>query len=300
MLAVLALSVCGTAAAAGPAAAPTPKAQAAALTTADFPDGANLVSQNTARSTFLPHLAASSFATSSFTNVAFHGTDLIALISAVEVTKSTAQAAAAVAAIAAEVRSTVQRQKLVDIFKQGLANGGLPRDAHTTVLRHRTIHTGDLTVDLDFAIAERGATVDIGVLYIQDGPVVESVVYVAAAPGLDAGGSFALAKAAVARIAAATAPPPKNTVAPAIGGSLQLGQILTAQPGTWTGPQITYAYQWFRCNAAGAACVAIAGSSQQNYTVSTADEGSTLAISVVATNTAGQTIAMSKSTSVIP
>ena len=137
-------------------------------------------------------------------------------------------------------------------------------------------------------------------IFIQDGPAVETLVDVASAPGLRAGGSVSLAKLALARITAASAPPPANTAVPTIAGSIQLGQILQAQPGNWTGAQLSYAYQWFRCNAAGGACVAIAGSLQQTYTVSTADEGTTLAISVVTTNPAGTTIAMSKPTALVP
>jgi hypothetical protein len=299
MLAVLSLSLCATAAAAGPAPA-APIARAATLTAADFPDGATAIAQNATKSSFLPRLASSSASTSSFTNVTYGGTQLVALISAVEVAESTAAAAAAIAAIAAEVRSTAGRQRLVDVFKEGLANGGVTQGARTTVIRHRAIHVGDLTVDLDFAVADRGSTIDIGVMFIQDGPAVESLVYVASAPGLRAGGSFSLAKLAVARINDASETPPKDTGVPTIAGSLQLGQILNAQPGTWTGSKLSYAYQWFRCNAAGGACVAIAGSSQQTYTVSTADEGATLAISVVATNPSGTTIAMSQSTALIP
>ena len=155
MLAVLALSLCATAAAAGPAPSP-PAAEAATLTSADFPDGAAVSGENASRSSFLPELATSSAYARSFTNVAYHGVRLVAIISAVEVARSTARAAAAIAAIASEVRSSAGRQRLVDIFKQSLANGGVGSGARTSVIRHRTIAVGDLTVDLDIAIEEQG------------------------------------------------------------------------------------------------------------------------------------------------
>ena len=48
---------------------------------------------------------------------------------------------------------------------------------------------------------------------------------------------------------------PVNTVRPTISGTAQVGQSLTAGPGSWTGTQpITFAYQWQRCDAGGAAC----------------------------------------------
>jgi len=48
--------------------------------------------------------------------------------------------------------------------------------------------------------------------------------------------------------------PPANTTPPAVSGSAQSGQALTASPGSWSGSPTSYAYQWQRCDSAGAAC----------------------------------------------
>jgi len=57
----------------------------------------------------------------------------------------------------------------------------------------------------------------------------------------------------VARFAGGAAvEPPANLTAPAISGTAQLGQTLSASPGTWTGTQpITFAYQWQQCTTGG-------------------------------------------------
>ena len=50
--------------------------------------------------------------------------------------------------------------------------------------------------------------------------------------------------------------PPLATAAPSISGTARDSQTLSADPGVWQGSTpITYAYQWRRCDAAGANCI---------------------------------------------
>ena len=91
-----------------------------------------------------------------------------------------------------------------------------------------------------------------------------------------------------------------NTVAPAApSGTARDGSTLTASPGTWSGvTPIDFAYNWLRCNSAGASCVSI-GASDLTYTLVSADVGSTIRVAVTATNTDGSTSALSAATAVI-
>ena len=117
------------------------------------------------------------------------------------------------------------------------------------------------------------------------------------ATNTDGSGSAGSAQTAV--VAAAPAPP-VNGSPPSISGTAQAGQVLTAAPGSWTGTQpISYGYQWRRCDSAGANCVDIVGATAQTYTLASADVGSTVRVSVSATNTAGSGSAGSAQTAVV-
>lgn len=100
---------------------------------------------------------------------------------------------------------------------------------------------------------------------------------------------------AVSNTTAAVIGVPVNTVIPAISGTAEVGQTLTASTGTWTGGgSITYAYQW---KSAGSNV----GSNQNTYVVQSSDVGNTITVTVTATNAAGTgTPAVSNATSAVP
>ncbi len=125
----------------------------------------------------------------------------------------------------------------------------------------------------------------------------------------DVGSTIVVAVTASNSAGSATAPsaptvvvvgsPPANAAPPAISGSAQQGQTLTASPGNWSGTQpISYAYQWQRCDTNGANC-ANAGSASSTYTLTSADVGSTIVVAVTASNSAGSGTAVSTATAVV-
>jgi hypothetical protein len=94
--------------------------------------------------------------------------------------------------------------------------------------------------------------------------------------------------------------PPTNTALPTISGTAQEGRTLSAAPGSWSGTQpIGYAYQWRRCDSAGANCADIATASASTYNVSSSDVGSTLRVLVTASNSAGSSSVASAQTAVV-
>jgi hypothetical protein len=93
--------------------------------------------------------------------------------------------------------------------------------------------------------------------------------------------------------------PPLDVTLPSIGGQAQVGSLLTAASGTWTGKSLRYAYQWLRCDSSGASCRAVTGASARTYGVSAADLGATVRVIVTASNRNGSTAATSPSTAVV-
>jgi hypothetical protein len=75
---------------------------------------------------------------------------------------------------------------------------------------------------------------------------------------------------------------------------------LTAARGSWSGTQpISYAYQWRRCDQTGAACADIFAATAPNYTLTATDVGSTVAVTVTATNGGGSASASSFRTTAV-
>ena len=92
---------------------------------------------------------------------------------------------------------------------------------------------------------------------------------------------------------------PVNTALPAISGTTSLNSVLSASTGTWSNSPTGYAYQWLRCDTAGANCAAIAGATAVNYTLVSADQGFTIRLVVTATNVIGSTAATSAQTTIV-
>jgi hypothetical protein len=99
---------------------------------------------------------------------------------------------------------------------------------------------------------------------------------------------------------AVVAGPPVNTAMPFPRGAMVVGQVVTAEPGTWTGRQpISYSYRWLRCNSAGGECASIAGGTSRNYRVSSSDVGRKLRFNVTARNSLGSATAISTEGAVV-
>ena len=88
--------------------------------------------------------------------------------------------------------------------------------------------------------------------------------------------------------AAALPPPPVNTKAPKISGTVLAGKTLSCSKGSWSHDPTSYKYQWYDDGSP------IAGATGATYKVTTLEEGTTLTCSVTAANPGGAGFALSQ------
>jgi len=110
---------------------------------------------------------------------------------------------------------------------------------------------------------------------------------------------FAVASSAGARdVRHAVAP--TNSAPPTISGTTQVGQVLTASTGTWSGTNpITFKYQWKQCDGSGGNCKNQSNGGKSTFTLVGPNAGNTIRVEVTATNGDGASAATSNATAVI-
>lgn len=108
-----------------------------------------------------------------------------------------------------------------------------------------------------------------------------------------------------AQVGARSSVGPTNLEDPTISGPAVVGGTLTTSKGVWSSPGNTYKFQWLRCKAepagdsSAATCSPIAGATDFEYVVVSADLGKRLRARVLASNKGGTTQATSAPTSVV-
>jgi hypothetical protein len=91
--------------------------------------------------------------------------------------------------------------------------------------------------------------------------------------------------------------PPDNSSLPTISGDASVGSDLTANPGTWNGSApFSFQYQWLICGSKGEACGNIAGATKKTFTIRDGDQGNTIRVKVIASNSDGSGNATSDAT----
>jgi GH25 family lysozyme M1 (1,4-beta-N-acetylmuramidase) len=90
---------------------------------------------------------------------------------------------------------------------------------------------------------------------------------------------------------------PVASVPPTVVGTVKVGMLLVAVPGTWSGGKpIAFTYQWQQCDAAGGNCTPISGATSDTYKPTTADSGHALTVTVTSQSSSGGAAAASAPT----
>ena len=101
-------------------------------------------------------------------------------------------------------------------------------------------------------------------------------------------------------VVASTGSAPADISPPTIAGTPSQGQTLTASSGAWNGvPAPAFSYQWSDCDQSGQNCAAISGATGTTYALGRTDVGSTLEVTVTATNSGGASQANSAPTATV-
>jgi hypothetical protein len=94
--------------------------------------------------------------------------------------------------------------------------------------------------------------------------------------------------------------PPANIIQPSLAGVAQVGQVVSASSGDWSGTSpLTIGIEWLRCDAAGGACVVIEGAGSTTRQLGLEDVGMTIRTRVTAVNPGGSATATSVASAVI-
>ena len=160
----------------------------------------------------------------------------------------------------------------------------------------RSVHVGDSSVELPLAVQLPTRRIYESLVYMQRDRVVSVIVSASVRPTV-AADSKRLASAAGVHVDAALAP--ALVAKPAVHGLPQVGEILTASPGTWSDATAKFTYQWQRCDPSGTSCSDISAAAGASYTAAPADAGSTIRVEVSAGNRFGTTKGDSAVTGVV-
>jgi len=249
-------------------------ARAVTLQASDMP-GAKITSQGAVKEAGYPSAYQRSFS--------YKAPNGRAGVVVVQTESAVAASAAQAAADEAKAKKGFGTKSVRTAFVKYIAASLRVKQSAVKIGAIRTPRVGDHAFELPLNITVKGGRVYVSLLYMQLDRVFSQFLTVAIKPIASSDTAYATAVAAHV----GTALTPAVSSAPSISGTAQQGQTLTAAPGTWNDAAATPAYQWQKCDAAGANCADIAGQTGQTYVVQPTDGGATLRVNVTATNRFG-------------
>jgi hypothetical protein len=148
----------------------------------------------------------------------------------------------------------------------------------------RMPEVGDAAFEQPFSLPIKGVRVYQDIVYVQLDRVVAKLYLAGIRPVTQ---SAAMKYASIIAGHVTTVLTPVAVAPPAVTGTAQQGQTLTASTGTWSNDDVVFAYQWQQCDATGTTCTDIAGATTATYVVAPTDVGFALRVVVTGTNRFG-------------
>lgn len=175
---------------------------------------------------------------------------------------------------------------------------GSAKNVKTKAIKPRALGIGDSSMEIGFvATMPAQGTMNFSIELLRiDRILVQNIA-------LGAGKTVAVADAkALTGLVAGHAKSvlgPVSLTPPTVTGTAQVGQTLTATPGTWNSAALTFGYQWQDCDATGTTCTPIAGATASTYVLQPTDANQTVRVVVTGTNPYGAASANSAVTAVV-
>jgi hypothetical protein len=226
------------------------------------------------------------------------GARLLAAANAVSLYASGPAAQADVAAIRRALRNRRERAAFARAFANGFMQGSGMRATNVTSSRPVSLGIGVDSLRIGIAFRTRVGRIHAVLAVVRVDRAV-AIVLLAAQPGRTVPAGEVVRLGRIQRDRFRTGFTVVVGTAPVLSGLPVQGQTLTADRGRWSGGPTEYAYQWSRCDAAGAACTPIAGAVAPTYAVGPQDVGSTLKVTVTARNPVSSAPADSALTAVV-
>jgi hypothetical protein len=213
---------------------------------------------------------------------------LLVLQNSIDLTRTLAQAKALMRAVPIVFRG-LDPDALAAEFER--SSGGV-QVTDVRIGRTAKLRAGDRAFAKPIRITTRLGALHLVVAFVQVDRVVAFLNF-AGLPKVKIGipEGRVLGRALARRISAGLRP--AVTSLPTASGTTVVGQTLTAGTGSWINQPTRYTYAWRRCDASGASCTAIAGATARTYTLTSAEAGLTVRVTVTARNRHGSATAVS-------
>lgn len=266
----------------------SPDLAAMALAATDFPGGAKVVRQRYYRD---PDFVAAYERELSLAGSRFGRSSLIYVFNDLSVEATARDAEVTLSTLGGLLRTKAFR----DLLAREIAAAAEVRAASVAVGRPRTPRIGDGAVVVAIRMKAEGLTFQTALTFMRVDRVLGAVGVVGSAGRrvYDADVDR-LARVSAERMRAGLVP--VSIAPPVVTGAPSPGQTLSATPGTWTGDQIVFSYQWERCTDVATGCTPIPGATAATYTLGTGDLASTMRVTVSGRNRLASAIATSPTT----